>query len=122
MKFGLSEYLLITRLNCGRYLEEKVFDNIRLISTYLNNSNIVRFHELEDAFAACNDKEDPWKLDLVYFVDGILYSHDGNYNVDIYLFSLVEPEDFFKYLFGTESFKRTLLRGDKDVVHLRRLC
>ena len=40
-------------------------------------------------------------------------------NCGPYLFSLAECEkDFFKYSFGTESFKRILLGVDKDMVHL----
>ena len=41
----------------------------------------------------------------------------------MYLFSLVEREEdfFFKYPFGTKSFKRTFLGVDKGVVHLRSL-
>ena len=96
MKFGIGEYALIIRLNFGPYPEEKVPHNTRLVSTHLNNNNIVRSHELEAAFTACKDKENAWKLDLVNFVNGVLYSHDPNSKVDIYLFSLVErEEDFF---------------------------
>ena len=73
--------------------------NIRLVSAHLNNNSIVRSIELDDAFATCTNKEDGWKLGLVYFVDRVLYSHDANSKVDMYLFSLVEREkDFFKYL------------------------
>ena len=95
VKFGLGEYAFITRLNCGPYPKEIVPDYSRLVSTYLNNSSIVRSQELEDAFVACNDKEDAWKLGLVHFVDGVLYSHNANSKVDLYLFSLVEHEDDF---------------------------
>ena len=56
--------------------------SIRLVSTYLNNNYIVKSHELEVTFAACIDKEDSWKLGLVYFVDGMLYSHESNSKVD----------------------------------------
>ena len=95
VKFGLGEYALITGLNCGPYPEEKVPDNTRLVSTHLKNSSIVRSYELEAAFAACNNKDDAWKLSLVHFVDGVLYSHDANSKVDMYLFSLVECEEDF---------------------------
>ena len=78
LKFGISEYALITRLNCGPYLKEKVPKNIRLVDKYLNNSSNVRSQELELAFAGCSDKEDAWKLGLVHFVDGVLYSYDAN--------------------------------------------
>ena len=56
----------------------------------------------------------------MYFVDGVLYSHDANSEVDMYLFSLVEHEEdfFFKYPFSTESFKRTLLGVDKAMIYL----
>ena len=93
MKFGLGEYALITGLNCGPYPEEKVPDNTRLVSTHLNNSTILRSHELEGAFVACNDKEDAWKLSLVRFVDEVLDSRDANSKVDMYLFSLIEREE-----------------------------
>ena len=73
-------------------------DNTRLVSTHLNNSSIVRSQELEVVFVACNDKEDAWKLGLVHFVDGVLYSHDANSKVDMYLFSLVECEEGFFFL------------------------
>ena len=53
------------------------------------------------------------------FVDGVLYSHEPNSKVDMDLFSLVErEEDFFKYPFCMDSFQRTLLGVDKDMVHL----
>ena len=97
-------------------------NNPRLVDKYLNSNSIVRSHKLESAFLGCNDKEDAWKLGLVHFVDGVLYSQDANAKVDMYLFSLVErEEDFFNYPFGTESFKRTLIGLDKDMVHLRSL-
>ena len=93
--------------------------NTRLVSTYLNDNSIVKSHELEVVFTACNDKDDVWKLGLVYFIHGVLYSHDPNLKVEIYLFSLVErEEDFFKYPFSKEPFQRTLLRVDKNMAHL----
>ena len=104
MKFRISEYALITWLNFGSYPEE-VPHKTRLVSTHLNNNSIVKSHELKVAFTACSDKEDALKLGLVYFIDGVLYLHEPNSKVDMYLFSLVEhEEDFFKYPFGRESF------------------
>ena len=119
IKFRIGEFTLITWLNFGPYPDKEVSHSTRLISTYLNDSNIVKSHELEAAFVACSDKDDAWKLDLVYFVDGVLYSHKSNLKVEMSLFSLVESEeDFFKYFFSREFFQRTLLRLDKDMVHL----
>ena len=119
LKFGIGEYALITGLNYGPYPEENVSKNTRLVHKYLNKNSSVRSQELESAFASCSDKEYAWKLGLVYFVGGVLYSHDANAKVDMYPFSLVKREDdFLKYLFGTESYKRTLIRLDKDMVHL----
>ena len=104
VKFRIGEFALITGLNFGSY-PEKVPHSTRLVSTYLNDSNIVKSHELEVAFSACNDKDDAWKLDLVYFLDCVLYSHEPNLKVEMHLFSLVErEEDFFKYPFDSESF------------------
>ena len=109
---------MITGLNFSLYPEE-VPHSTRPISTHLNNSSIVKSHELEAAFTGCTDKDDAWKLGLVYFIDGVLYSHEPNSKVDMYLFSLVErEEDFFKDPFGRDSFHRTLLGVGKDMVHL----
>ena len=121
VNFGLGEYHLIIGLNCVPYPNKKVSTNTRLVFEYLNNSSNVRSHELKAAFAGCLDQEDAWKLGMVHFVNGPLYLHDSNAKVDMYL-SLIEcKEDFFKYPFGTESFKRTLIGLDKDIVHLRGL-
>ena len=68
----------------------------KLLSTHLNNNNIVKSHELEVAFTSCTNKEDAWKLGFAYFINGVLYSHEPNSKVDMYLVSLVEcEEDFF---------------------------
>ena len=111
---------MITELNFGSYPKE-VPHSTRLVSTHLNNNSIAKSYELEATFTGCTDKEDAWKLGLVYFIDGVLYSHEPNSKVDMYLFSLVEREDFFKCPFGRESFQRTLLGVDKHMVHLRSL-
>ena len=77
---------------------------------------------MEVAFTGCSGKDDAWNLALVYFIDGVLYSHEPNSKVDMYIFFLVErDEDFFKYSFGRESIQRTLLRMGKDMVHLESL-
>ena len=95
---------MITGLNFGSYPEE-VPHSARLVSPHLNYSSIVKSHELEVAFTGCTDKEDAWKLELMYFINGVLYSHKPNSKVDMYLFSLAEcEEDFFKCPFGRESF------------------
>ena len=94
----------------------------RLVSTHINNNSKVKSHELEDTFTSCTDKEDAWKCGLLYFIDGVLHSHEPNSKVGIYLFLLVEcEEDFFKYPFGRESFQRTLIGVDKDMIHFRSL-
>ena len=121
LKFGISEFTVITRLNFGLYPEEVPYST-KLISTYLNDNSITKSHELEVAFTGCSDKDDAWKLGLVYFIDGVFYLHKLNSKVDIYLFSLVEREDdFFKYPSGRESFQMILLGVDKDMVHIRSL-
>ena len=104
VKFGISEFALIIGLNFGPYPGKEVPHSTMLVSTYLNDDNIVTSYELEVALVACSDKDDARKLGLVYFVDGILYSHESNLKVKMSLFSLIESEDFFKYLFGRESF------------------
>ena len=75
--------------------KEKMPHTTRLVSIHLNNSSIVRSYELEAAFTTCKDKEGAWKLSLVHFVDDVLYSHDPNSKVDMFLFSLVEREEEF---------------------------
>ena len=70
-------YALITGLNFGSYPKE-VPHNTRLVSTHLNNSSIVKSHELEIALTLCKDKEDAWKFSFVYFIDDVMYSHESN--------------------------------------------
>ena len=86
IKFRIGESTLITGLNFESYPKE-VTPRTRLVSTHLNNSSIVKSHELEVVFTTCKDEEDAWKLSLVYFINGILYSHEPNSKVDMYLFS-----------------------------------
>ena len=118
MRFGIGEFVLITGLNFGSYPKNEPTHSTRLVSTYLNDNIIVKAHELEVAFVACTDKEDSWKHGLVYFVDGMLYSHESNSKVDISLFSLVvSEEDFFNFSFGKESFERAFLGLNKDMFH-----
>ena len=103
---------MITILNFGLYPKGNVPHSIRLVSTYLNHSSIVK----------SIDKEDSRNLGLVYFVNGVLYSHNSNSKVDMSLFSLVESkEDFFKYPFGKESFKKILIGLNKVMIHYRGL-
>ena len=121
IKFGIGEFALITGLNFGLYLDKEELYSTRLVFACLNDSSIVKSHELEATFVACSDNDDAWKLGLVYFIDGVLYSHshEPNSKVETSLFSLVESkEDFFKYPFGKESFQRTLIGLDKDMIYL----
>ena len=122
LKFDIGEFTLITRLNFGAYLDKEVSHSTCLVSTYFNDSSIVRSYELKAGFFACNNKEDAWKLGLVYFVDGVLYSHKENAKVEMYLLSLVESrEDFFKHPFGNELFAKTIIRVDKHMAHFQNL-
>ena len=69
VKFGIGEFALIVGLNFSPYPNKEVPYSTRLVSTYLSDNIIVKSHELEVAFVACNDKYDAWKLGLVYFID-----------------------------------------------------
>ena len=49
-------------------ISKEVPYSTRLAPTHLNNSNIVKSHELEATFIGCTDKEDAWKLGLLYLL------------------------------------------------------
>ena len=54
---GIGEYALIIGLNFGSFPKD-VPHSTRLVSTHLNNNNIVKSHELEAVFIGCTDKDD----------------------------------------------------------------
>ena len=64
LRFGLSEFVLIIRLNFSSYPKNKPPYSISLVFTYLNEKIIVKSHELEATFDACTNMEDSWKLRL----------------------------------------------------------
>ena len=57
VKFGIGEFALIIGLNFCSYPEEMPHST-RLVPTYLKDNSIVKSHEFEAAFSACNDKDD----------------------------------------------------------------
>ena len=123
IRFRIGEFTLNTRLNFGVYPKEEMSHSRRLVSIYLNDNSLVKSHEVEVAFRACNDKEDSWKFEIVYFIDSMLFSHKANSKVEMSLFSMVESEeDFFQVSFLVESpLKRLLFGLDRDMVYFRAL-
>ena len=120
LKFGIDEFVLIIGLTFDQYPNKEVPHSTKLVSTYLNNNAKVKSYELEVAFYTYSDKEDFWKLRLLYFVDNVLYLHDANYKVEMSLFSLVESkEDFLQYLFGRESMEKIFIGLDNDMVYFQ---
>ena len=70
----------------------------------------------------CTNVDDLWKLGLVYFVDGVLLTHERKTSIDRNLLSLVEDEEsFFKYPWGKESYKKTFGSLKKDMGRIREL-
>ena len=90
MRFGIGKFTLIIGLNFGMYPKEDVPHSTRLVSTYLNDNSVIKFHELEATFLAYSDREDSWKFRLGYFIDGVLFSYEANSKVEMLLFSMVE--------------------------------
>lgn len=58
LKFGISEFAMITGLNFNAYPYKKGPHATRLVSTYLNNNSIVNSYELEAAFLSYASEDD----------------------------------------------------------------
>ncbi|PON87325.1 hypothetical protein TorRG33x02_168170 [Trema orientale] len=76
VRFGVSEFVLVTGLNFGLYLDipklKTINSSRRLVDKYLNNMDIFRSGELEDPFLNRVDIKDTWKLDFCYLEDSFL--------------------------------------------------
>ncbi|PON50728.1 hypothetical protein PanWU01x14_221000 [Parasponia andersonii] len=93
----------------------------RLVEKYMNNSKFVRSGESEPAFLNCSNTEEAWKLGLYYLVDSLLLAGESTKKTDLDILSYVENEDeFFQFLWGHESFDKTMVGLKKDIDHYRK--
>ncbi|XP_062085260.1 uncharacterized protein LOC133791349 [Humulus lupulus] len=123
-RFGISEFGLITGLNCGISPDQAKYKEMtkskRLLQTYLNNKECLSSEELEDGFKRCDVKEDVWKLGLCFLVDSLLLPSEPKMKCFIDVLSMVENEDdFFNYPWGRLSYEKTLFGLAKDMERLR---
>ncbi|XP_062100086.1 uncharacterized protein LOC133805957 [Humulus lupulus] len=123
-RFGISEFGLITGLNCGISPDQAKYKEMtkskRLLQTYLNNKECLSSEELEDGFKRCDVKEDVWKLSLCFLVDSLLLPSEPKKKCFIDVLSMVENEDdFFNYPWGRLSYEKTLFGLTKDMERLR---
>ncbi|XP_047324487.1 uncharacterized protein LOC124928009 [Impatiens glandulifera] len=69
--WGMKDYALVTGLNFGRFPlveEKKVEECSPFVLKYFKGKNDVRLKELEDIFVGCSDKEDSWKMGLIFLI------------------------------------------------------
>ncbi|XP_047307373.1 uncharacterized protein LOC124910736 [Impatiens glandulifera] len=121
--WGMKDYALVTGLNFGRFpLVEEVEECPPLVLKYFKGKKDVRLKELEDIFVGCSDKEDSWKMGLIFFIYQYLFASDNRRKISLRIFHMVEDmEMFLQFPWGKVSFRATLQGIDKDMKHLREL-
>ena len=125
LRFSANEFGLVTGLSFADYPARDELNlkqsNKRLLSQYLNNAQRVYLSDLESAFVQCPDVEDTWKLGLCYFVSTVIMAQEPKTQLDQRLLGLAESvDDFLKFPWGRESFKKTIAGFQKDMVKLRK--
>lgn len=121
LRFGITEFALITSLNFGPDPDQTKFEEItksrRIAELYLNDKDDVKLGDLEVVFLKCNEKEDAWKLGLCYLMAGLLMLIEANCAIYKGLLAMVDDEDeFFKFSWGRHAYYNTLNRLSKNMV------
>ncbi|XP_047306458.1 enhancer of mRNA-decapping protein 4-like [Impatiens glandulifera] len=125
LSFGMKEFALITGLNFRRFpAVETIFNEVEkcpnLVVKYFQSNMIVRIEDLHSRLMSCSDKEDAWKLGLVYLVCHYLFAINSKRIINIKLLSMVENIDtFLQFPWGKLSFRATLKGLNRDLKHLR---
>lgn len=78
-KLGVGEFILVTGLDCIAYPSEKS-SNRRLWGKNFNATRVVNSQAPNDAFLECEGIENFCKLDLCYFVYGLLLASKPSTN------------------------------------------
>ncbi|KAL5547633.1 hypothetical protein UlMin_002864 [Ulmus minor] len=140
LKFSISDFALITGLNCAEYLsfcnedgipKQLPFGSSWLCSKYFPGKSSIYRGDLYDFLDQnqVKDDTDAIKLVLIFIVDYILLSKKDNKLVDKYLWHMVDSLDMFgSFPWGRKSFLLTLeylkkaLKGkqtdsQQDVIH-----
>ncbi|XP_047312728.1 uncharacterized protein LOC124916037 [Impatiens glandulifera] len=121
--WGMKDYALVTGLNFGRFpLVEEVEECPPLVLKYFKGKKDVKLKELEDLFVGCSDKEDSWKMGLIFLIYQYLFASDNRRKISLKIFHMVEDmEMFLQFPWGKVSFRATLQGIDKDIKYLRGL-
>ncbi|XP_062119108.1 uncharacterized protein LOC133832839 [Humulus lupulus] len=121
-KFWVHKFSIITSLSC--FCPPLAVDiqphitSSRLVDTYFSvePEKDIRFSMLERAFSMCDVPDDLYKLDLVYFVEGILLAAENDNAIWRVSLSMVEDLDYFeKYPWGSLSFNTTVKQFNRDM-------
>ncbi|KAL5554668.1 hypothetical protein UlMin_042069 [Ulmus minor] len=120
LKFSISDFALITGLNCAEYPsfcnedgipKQLPFGSSWLCSKYFLRKSSIYRGDLYDFLDQnqVNDDTDAIKLVLIFIVDYILLSKKDNKLVDKYLWHMVDSLDMFgSFPWGRKSFFLTL--------------
>ncbi|KAI5348318.1 hypothetical protein L3X38_001205 [Prunus dulcis] len=103
------DFCLITGLRFGEVPEVSSgeSDEIRLQKRYFIDEGIT-CNALEEAFLRCTEKDDIYKLALVYFAELVVLGRDKHLNINLNYLTLVEDLDAFnRYPWGSVSFDKT---------------
>ncbi|KAI5328497.1 hypothetical protein L3X38_027894 [Prunus dulcis] len=108
-QFTRQDFYLIIGLSFGEVPEVSSGESaeIRLQKRYFTDEGIT-CNALEEAFLRCTEKDDIYKLTLVYFVELVVLRRDKHLNINVNYLTLVEDLDAFnRYPWGSVSFDKT---------------
>ncbi|XP_024026804.1 uncharacterized protein LOC112093135 [Morus notabilis] len=111
-RFEMREFALITRLNCGEFLEPDVLlkasKNLRLLEHF--KTQVVLVADLKKLLTENKIKgSDKAKIAIIYLLAQVLLSGDEKKTVPLEWLSYVDDLDFFNsYPWGRVSFEGTL--------------
>ncbi|XP_047320813.1 uncharacterized protein LOC124924871 [Impatiens glandulifera] len=76
-------------------LVEEVEECPPLVLKYFKGKKDVRLKELEDIFVGCSDKEDSWKMGLIFLIYQYLFASDNRRKISLRIFHMVEDMEMF---------------------------
>ena len=113
--FGLTEFALITGLNCSAYPRESKMNKVlekgqKFYHKITKNMNITGDRLLSLIKSQRLDQEQKLKCSLLWFVHAVLLAHDSTKIVESSHIKMADDLDFFmNYPWGKKCFELTLL-------------
>jgi hypothetical protein len=114
--FREHDFALVTGLQCGQ-IPDASSETSMLKDRYFRDEDVIPLWRLEEAFLACDNRNDIFMLALVLFAEGVLHGRERTKPMDIRFLSLVEDIDNFNsYPWGSFAWKHTFQSLREGVV------